>query len=179
LRIDYDNALAALEAEESPAPEIEGMKEANYFGGSLTHDGKATGTFAGTAPPTEGIARGGGKTKRIAPTPVDRLGQPLVGPFGTTLESAVTHARTLSPQERKAAIVKLQRELAALKIVEGEVEEVGSEDSQDDEDDEMGVRGLGFKSVPSSYTGGHRSICTYVSPASKSDDNEKKRKSRG
>jgi hypothetical protein len=171
---DHDNALAALEADEVPAPEIEGMEEPNFYGGSLTHDGEAVGTFAGTAPPTEGIARGGGKMRRIAPTPVDRQGQPLMGPFGTTLDSAVKHARSLSPEERKAGIVKLQRELVALKIAEDEVEEAGSEDSEDGEDDESDDPAS--NGVRSTYTWGKHNVYTYISRVRKGGDEDKRTK---
>jgi hypothetical protein len=172
VRVDHENAIAALEADEVPAPEIEGMREPNFFGGSLTRDGEVAGTFAGIAPATEGIARGGGTTKRIAPTPVDRQGQPLVGPFGSTLDSAVKHARSLSPEERKAGIVKLQRELVALKIAEDEVEEAGSEDSEDgvdDETDDPASNGVRF-----TYTWGKHNVCTYISRVRKGGDEDKR-----
>jgi len=113
---------------------------------------------------------------------VDRQGQPKGGPFGSTLESAVAHARTLSSEERKAAMAKMQRELAALKIAEDEAEEAGSEDSDsdsdsgDDEDDDSASSGSGSHSVVSSYSWKDWMIHTSVYSKAKGGDSDKKRK---
>lgn len=146
--LDLENALAQIEANERDAPEIKDMAPANYTGGSLKTSGGLPGIEFGAvggggavavntaiAVGAKGIVRGGGMggQKRIAPTPVHRdTGKPLVGPFGTTLESGIEYARTLTAEQRRKETERLQREIAALVVVENECQQKDCEDNEED-----------------------------------------------
>lgn len=139
------------------------MAPANNFGGSIAGFGGIGGAVAasggglvitgsgsilaiapnpsgpsggGVAPPllgTVGVSRGGGR-RRIAPTPVSQATGLPIGAFGESLESAVTHARSLTAQQRRDETARLQRELAAIAQVNAEE----GNDEIEDEDEEEG-----------------------------------------
>jgi len=96
------------------------MAPANYTGGSLANSNFKLAGSAGTPllehvpipqHATPGVVRGGGG-KRIAPTPAPQHG------FGQTAISRKSHAKSLTPDQRKAAaaeyleIVRTLREVA-------------------------------------------------------------------
>jgi hypothetical protein len=128
------------------------MAPANYTSSSLKNPGgfpaggegssvagPAPAVNPATIPGATGIAREGGKgPKRIAPTQVNpSTGQALAGPFGSTIESAVQHARTLSAQQRRDETARLERGLKALTMIEDEVcqEDMKDEETDYDEDE--------------------------------------------
>ncbi|KAE9372293.1 hypothetical protein N431DRAFT_536050 [Stipitochalara longipes BDJ] len=121
---DYQNAVACLIAKEVKAPIIPGMAPANYTGGSIANGGFTLNGPAG-APllqhvpipqqfiATPGVARGS-HGQRIVPTPAPQFG------FGSTDVSRLAHARSLTPDERKATADRLKAELIALEKAMGE-----------------------------------------------------------
>jgi hypothetical protein len=169
---DYINAVAQALANEIPAPEIPGMAPANNFGGTIGMRGgfgKAFGnaissgiidTIAGwsvdgVTPPlqdpiaaTMKVPHGGRGQKRISPATVSVVSgvtsgfAPLLN-YGSTFESAVVYARTLTYQGRKNEKVRLQRELAAITQVEEELEGSEAEEGNDEETDVVHVRSSG------------------------------------
>jgi hypothetical protein len=158
---DYINAIAQAQANDIPAPEIPGMAPANNFGGTIGKMGGFGEAFGNAVAvidtPTERSVRplsytvveilvphGGKVQKRIAPTTVNGSAEivgslaPLVN-YGSTFESAVAYARTLTYQGRKNEKVRLQRELAAIAQVEEELEGSEAEEGEDDEIDGVHV----------------------------------------
>jgi hypothetical protein len=90
------------------------------------------------------VPHGGRGQKRIAPATVNGAAgivsafTPLVN-YGSTFETAIAYARTLTYQERRNEKVRLQRELADISQVEEELEGSEAEEGEDEEIDGVHV----------------------------------------
>jgi hypothetical protein len=158
---DYINAVAQALANDIPAPEIPGMAPANNFGGTIGSMGGFGEAFKNVVavvdtpaersvrpfshPVVETLVPHGGRgQKRIAPVTANGAGgivgvfAPLVN-YGSTFESALAYARTLTYQGRRNEKVRLQRELAAIAQVEEELEGSEAEEGEDEEIDDVHV----------------------------------------